>query len=210
MPDTCPSVQFSGRSFGQNGSTVYRGAAFLPSGAAIAAFIVVGIDRRDVGLLGHRQYRHPSGRCLPEDHGIDAFVDQLFPDLPGSRRVGRVIGNLHLQRLSENAAGGIHLVDGKLGSLQPCFAEQACRAAQFRYEAEHCCVIGLRVKHVVPSEYRLAVQALNKGRPIALDSGNRLSDAFKAIAADLAGLQVEETLDTPKANSIFGRLTGRK
>jgi len=71
-------------------------------------------------------------------------------------------------------------------------------------------VIGLRVKHVVPSEYRLAVQALNKGRPIALDPGNRLSDAFKAIAADLAGLQVEETVDTPKANSIFGRLTGRK
>jgi len=59
--------------------------------------------------------------------------------------------------------------------------------------------------------YRAAVQALNKGRPIALDAGNRLSDAFRAMAADLGGIRLEEPAETLKGNgSIFGRLTGRK
>jgi pilus assembly protein CpaE len=71
-------------------------------------------------------------------------------------------------------------------------------------------VIGLPVKHVVPSDYRAAVQALNKGRPIALDTGNRLSDAFRAMAADLGGIRLEEPVEAQKGSSIFGRLTGRK
>jgi pilus assembly protein CpaE len=71
-------------------------------------------------------------------------------------------------------------------------------------------VIGLPVKHVVPSDYRAAVQALNKGRPIALDTGNRLSDAFRAMAADLGGIRLEESVEAQKGSSIFGRLTGRK
>jgi pilus assembly protein CpaE len=71
-------------------------------------------------------------------------------------------------------------------------------------------VIGLPVKHVVPSDYRAAVQALNKGRPIALDTGSRLSEAFRAMAADLGGIRLEEPVDAQKGSSIFGRLTGRK
>ena len=72
-------------------------------------------------------------------------------------------------------------------------------------------VIGLPVKHVVPSDYRAAVQALNKGRPIALDPGNRLSDAFRSMAADLGGVAREEPAEIQKGSgSIFGRLTGRK
>jgi pilus assembly protein CpaE len=71
-------------------------------------------------------------------------------------------------------------------------------------------VIGLPVKHVVPSDYRAAVQALNKGRPIALDTGNRLSDAFRAMAADLGGIRLEDPVEVQKGSSIFGRLTGRK
>jgi pilus assembly protein CpaE len=71
-------------------------------------------------------------------------------------------------------------------------------------------VIGLPVKHVVPSDYRAAVQALNKGRPIALDTANRLSDAFRAMAADLGGIRLEESVEAQKGSSIFGRLTGRK
>jgi pilus assembly protein CpaE len=71
-------------------------------------------------------------------------------------------------------------------------------------------VIGLPVKHVVPSDYRAAVQALNKGRPIALDTANRLSDAFRAMAADLGGIRLEDPVEVQKGSSIFGRLTGRK
>ena len=71
-------------------------------------------------------------------------------------------------------------------------------------------VIGLPVKHVVPSDYRAALQALNKGRPLALESGSRLCDAFAAIASDLTGVQLESAADTPKGGSIFGRITGRR
>jgi len=71
-------------------------------------------------------------------------------------------------------------------------------------------VIGLGVKHAVPSDYRAALQALNKGRPLALDAGNRLSDAFTSIASDLSGVRPETAADAPKAGSIFGRITGRR
>jgi pilus assembly protein CpaE len=71
-------------------------------------------------------------------------------------------------------------------------------------------VIGLPVKHVVPSDYRAALQALNKGRPLALDPGNRLSDAFSSIASDLSGVRPEVAADAQKGGSIFGRITGRR
>jgi len=71
-------------------------------------------------------------------------------------------------------------------------------------------VIGLPVKHVVPSDYRAALQALNKGRPLALDGGNRLCDAFSAIASDLSGVRQESVADAQKGGSIFGRITGRR
>jgi pilus assembly protein CpaE len=71
-------------------------------------------------------------------------------------------------------------------------------------------VIGLPVKHVVPSDYRAALQALNKGRPLALDTGSRLSDAFTSIASDVSGVRLESAADAPKGSSIFGRITGRR
>ena len=71
-------------------------------------------------------------------------------------------------------------------------------------------VIGLAVKHVVPSDYRAALQALNKGRPLALDTGSRLSDAFTSIASDLSGVRLESAADAPKGSGIFGRITGRR
>jgi len=70
-------------------------------------------------------------------------------------------------------------------------------------------VVGLTVKHVVPSDYRAALQALNKGRPLALEAGTRLSDAFAMIASELSGVQMESAADTPKG-SLFGRITGRR
>ena len=65
-------------------------------------------------------------------------------------------------------------------------------------------VIGLAVKHVVPSDYRAALQALNKGRPLALDGGTRLADAFTAIASDLSGVRSERQADGRRAASSAG------
>src|SRR6185503_7034888 len=61
---------------------------------------------------------------------------------------------------------------------------------------------GCAVVHTFPSNYRVALQALNKGRPVALDNHNDLSAAFKRFAQQLAGVRPRES-----GKSLFGRLT---
>jgi len=69
-------------------------------------------------------------------------------------------------------------------------------------------VVGVKVKHLVPSDYRLALQALNQGRPLALENHNKLAAAYRDLARDLAKLETEAPAK-PEPTSIFGRLTGR-
>jgi pilus assembly protein CpaE len=69
-------------------------------------------------------------------------------------------------------------------------------------------VIGAKVGHLVPSDYRLALQALNSGRPLALDNHNKLAASYRDLAYDLAGIAKERNPRT-EPPSIFGRLTGR-
>ena len=47
--------------------------------------------------------------------------------------------------------------------------------------------VGLEVSHTIPSDYRLALHAMNKGRPIVLEAANELATAFKTFARELAG-----------------------
>jgi pilus assembly protein CpaE len=71
-------------------------------------------------------------------------------------------------------------------------------------------VVGSPVRHTVPSDYRLALQALNKGRPLTLDGGNKLGEAFKAIAHDLGGISIQRPADEPRTGGLLGRITGRR
>ena len=48
--------------------------------------------------------------------------------------------------------------------------------------------VGSPVKHVIPSDYRRALQALNRGRPLTLDNHNELAGTFVRFARSLAGL----------------------
>ncbi len=48
-------------------------------------------------------------------------------------------------------------------------------------------VVGSPVKYTVPSDYRAALNSLNKGRPLALDKESKLAPAFQSLAFDLAG-----------------------
>ena len=68
--------------------------------------------------------------------------------------------------------------------------------------------IGGVVKHTFPSDYRLALHALNKGRPITLDNHNELSASFRTFARALAGIVAKRTSDPP--TGFLGRLTGRR
>ena len=69
-------------------------------------------------------------------------------------------------------------------------------------------VVGSKIRHLLPSDYRVALEALNTGRPFAVSNQTRLAGALKTLARELAGLGP----DAPSAGagrSIFGRLTGR-
>jgi len=69
-------------------------------------------------------------------------------------------------------------------------------------------VVGTKIRHLLPSDYRVALEALNTGRPLALSNQTKLAGALKVLAHELA----EVTTDPPPSasgRSIFGRLTGR-
>ena len=69
--------------------------------------------------------------------------------------------------------------------------------------------VGSSVRHTFPSDYKLALQAMNKGRPLMLDNHSGLADSFKKFAGDLADVGLEETEDAA-SSGIFSRLAGRR
>ncbi|MGH9173792.1 MAG: AAA family ATPase [Vicinamibacterales bacterium] len=70
--------------------------------------------------------------------------------------------------------------------------------------------VGLSVRHTFPSDYRLALQAMNKGRPIVLDTASELASAFVAFARDLAGVPETEADRKAWTGSLFGRLAPKR
>jgi len=70
--------------------------------------------------------------------------------------------------------------------------------------------VGLDVCHTFPSDYRLALQAMNKGRPIVFDNHNDLSSAFIAFARELTRDRGVESGQKAATRSMFGRLSPRK
>jgi pilus assembly protein CpaE len=70
-------------------------------------------------------------------------------------------------------------------------------------------VVGTRVVHLVPSDYRMALRALNKGRPLALDNHNKLAASFRELARDLAGVAPARPA-APESSGLFGLLKGRR
>lgn len=69
--------------------------------------------------------------------------------------------------------------------------------------------VGAPVKHAFPSDYRRALQAANKGRPITLDNHNDLSASFVRFARFLTGVQKAPAAGK-STSSIFGLFGGRK
>jgi pilus assembly protein CpaE len=68
--------------------------------------------------------------------------------------------------------------------------------------------VGSPVKSAFPSDYRRALQALNKGIPVTVDNHNDLSAAFVRFAKTLTGVQKKEPKERPAGRfSLFG---GRK
>jgi Flp pilus assembly CpaE family ATPase len=65
--------------------------------------------------------------------------------------------------------------------------------------------VGSQVRHSFPSDYRRALQALNKGRPMTLENHNELSGAFTAFARALSGIEKpSKREEAPARFSLFG------
>ena len=69
--------------------------------------------------------------------------------------------------------------------------------------------VGSDVRYSFPSDYKVALQAINKGRPLMLDNHSGLADSFKKFAQDLAGLSTTET-EEAVTSGLFSRLAGRR
>lgn len=71
--------------------------------------------------------------------------------------------------------------------------------------------VGGPVKHIFPSDYRLAVGALNRGQPLVTEGKSALGLAFEAYARELSGAKVaSEQASNGKGSGLLGRLTGRR
>jgi pilus assembly protein CpaE len=64
--------------------------------------------------------------------------------------------------------------------------------------------VGESVKHSFPSDYRRALQALNKGQPLTLENHNALSGSFVKFARSLAGIERVERERPASRFSLFG------
>ena len=67
--------------------------------------------------------------------------------------------------------------------------------------------VGTTVKHTFPSDYRRALQALNKGMPITVENHNELAGAFLQFASAIAGIERAPKERQASRFSLFG---GRK
>jgi Flp pilus assembly CpaE family ATPase len=69
-------------------------------------------------------------------------------------------------------------------------------------------VVGAKIRYLLPSDYRVALEALNMGRPLALSNETRLAGSFKILARELANSR-DEAEEQKGGRRIFGRLIGR-
>ena len=70
-------------------------------------------------------------------------------------------------------------------------------------------VLGTSVAHTFPSNYRIALEALNTGRPVVLDNHNKLAASLTGFARRLADVS-ETPAKNERQTGILGRLTGRR
>jgi pilus assembly protein CpaE len=70
--------------------------------------------------------------------------------------------------------------------------------------------VGSDIKHTFPSDYRLAVGALNRGEPLVLDNKSALASSFQAYARDLSGTNQTVEATGKSAGILGGFFSGRR
>ena len=71
--------------------------------------------------------------------------------------------------------------------------------------------VGDPIRHTFPSDYRVALQALNRGRPLVLDNHTKLASSIQSFTRDLARLDSHHNTDAEVApRGLLGRLAGNR
>jgi pilus assembly protein CpaE len=66
--------------------------------------------------------------------------------------------------------------------------------------------IGGPIRHLIPSDYRVALDGLNKGQPVVVENHNQLAGSFTSLARLLAGLEPATAAREERSARLFGRL----
>lgn len=66
------------------------------------------------------------------------------------------------------------------------------------------------IRHVLPSDYRVALAAANKGEPLARNNQTKLSASFHDLVRSLIAKTAETDTATPEAGGFFGWLAPRR
>jgi pilus assembly protein CpaE len=70
--------------------------------------------------------------------------------------------------------------------------------------------VGGTIKATFPSDYRLAVKALNRGQPIVTEAKAPLATAFQDFARDISGTTPKKPSGPEKGSGILGIFSGRR
>ena len=158
---------------------VRRLGSVIQLAASHYAYTVLDVPRSDLGVLDSL------------DH-VANIVVVANQELATVRNAGRMAAALRARYPKTAVTTVINRTDGKSEINQQDVEK----------------VVGSSIAHQVPSDYRRALLAMHKGRPLALDNHNQLSASFTALARDLAGV---ETKKSERATSGFkGLLSGRR
>ena len=135
-----------------------------------------------------------AGATVESLEPLSAMVIVTNEELPTVRAAGRLVASLRLRYGKER----VHVVVGR--------HDAACEIAQKDIER----AIGGPIRSLLPSDYRVAVGALNKGRPFVTDAQTSLAIAVIEFARVLAGIAKRPERVAPRSHSRLRRLTGRR
>jgi pilus assembly protein CpaE len=142
-------------------------------------YVVLDVPRSDAAVLDALEV-------------ADRIVVVANQELATVRSASRMAGSLR-QRYGKDK---LHVVVSRADRLAEIGHEDVARA------------VGSPVKHAFPSDYRRALQALNKGQPVTLENHNDLSASFVGFARTLAGIEKPHQERASGRFSLFGSRKG--
>jgi len=141
-------------------------------------YVVLDVPRSDVSTLD----------ALESVSSLVLVASQEIGALKGAARMAQTFGQ-------------------RYGSARVKFVVNRFDARAEIGQAEIEKVVGVSA-HLLPSDYRTAVDALNAGRPMVLDKDQRISRAFRSFASELAG--IAKPVREVRSGGMLSRLALRR